>query len=97
MYLQSLQAHSKWKQALRNFLVGDVVLLKDDTVLVHRTWPLALVMKTYPGSDGLIRVVDLRCNGHLCQMVNRLVLLVTTEDAEPHLLPEEDVQVPGVP
>ena len=98
VYLQSLQAHSKWKQASRNLRVGDVVLLKDDALLVRRTWPLALVMKTYPGSNGLIRVVDLRCNDHLYnRAVNRLVLLVPTEDAEPHLLPGEDVQVPGVP
>ena len=81
MYLQLLQAQSKWKQASKNFRVGDVVLLKDDTVLVRRTWPLALVMKTYPGSDRLIHVVDLRCNVHLCnRAVNRLVLLVATED-----------------
>ena len=96
--MQSLQAHSKSKQASRNFRVGDVVLLKDDTLLDSCTWPLALVMKMYPVSDGLIRVVDLRCNDHLYNRpVNRHGLLVPTEDAEPHLQPEEDVQVPGVP
>ena len=74
------------------------ILLKDDTLLVHRTWPLALVMKTYPDCNGLIRVVDHQCNGHLYnRAVNRLVLLVPTEDTEPHLEPAVDVQVPGVP
>ena len=84
--MQSLQANSKSKQASRNFQVGDVVLLKDDTLLDSCTWPLPLVMKMYPVSDGLIRVVDLRCNGHLYyRPVNRHGLLVPTEDAEPHL------------
>ena len=35
-YLQFLQAHHQWKQALRNFRVGDVVLLKDEnSSIVH--------------------------------------------------------------
>ena len=76
--------------------MGDVVLLKDET-LVRRTWPLALVMKTYPCSDGLVRVVDLCCNVRLYnRSVNRLVLLVSSEATELQLLPGEDVQVSGL-
>ncbi len=61
-YLQSLQERTKWSKPSRNFQPGDVVLLKDE-VLKHRGWPLARVLKTYPGDDGLVRAVDLRCQG----------------------------------
>ena len=73
--------------------MGDVVLLKDETLV----WPLALVMKTYPGSDGLVRVVDLRCNGRLYNRpVHRLVLFALSEATEFQLLPGEDVLVSGL-
>ena len=41
---------------------GDVVLLKD---LSFRTqqWPMSKVVRTFPGDEGLVRVVELRCRG----------------------------------
>ena len=54
-YLQSLQARTKWKQPTPNLQVGDVVIIKEDrTFACH--WPLARVIQTYPGQDGLVRV-----------------------------------------
>ncbi len=86
-YLQSLQARSKWQHTSRNFKKGDVVIIKDET-LVHRTWPLARVEQTYPGEDGLVRTVDLICQGKIFRRsTNRLVLLV-----EDQLSPPEYVQ-----
>ena len=35
-YLQSLQVHHKWKKSQRNLRVGDVVLLKDDTLVCRK-------------------------------------------------------------
>ena len=59
-YLKAINAHSKWKTARPNLQVGDVVVVKDDTLRQH-TWPLALVIRTFPGKDKLVRVVDIRC------------------------------------
>lgn len=42
-----------------NFVIGDVALLKEDT-LVSARWPIARVVKTYEGGNGLVRVVDLK-------------------------------------
>ncbi len=73
-YLQHLQGRDKWMCPTRNFQVGDIVLLKDET-LKSRTWPLARVVNTYPGNDQLTRVVDVHCKGKIYRRaINRLVL-----------------------
>ncbi len=75
-YLQSLKARSKWQH---NYSVNDVVLLKDETI-PHRSWPLARVMKTFPGDDGVVRVVEVLCQGRLYKRaVDRLILLVADQ------------------
>ena len=73
---------------------GDVVLLKEQE-LSRRTWPLVKVLKTYPGDDGLNRVVDILCSGQTYRRpIQKLVLLV--EDGErPASSPREDVQASG--
>ena len=42
-----------------NISPGDVVLLQEDGISVGR-WPLGRVQHTYPGSDGLVRAVDVK-------------------------------------
>ena len=42
----------------RNVSVGDIVLMKDNSS--RNTWPLAIVSKTIPSDDGLVRRVILR-------------------------------------
>ena len=54
-YLQQLQALPKWKNASPNLLSGDIVILKEDSPFTCQ-WPLAKVITTYPGRDGLVRV-----------------------------------------
>ena len=61
-YLQSVQAWYKWHKTGPNFKERDVVFLKDQTMGTPH-WPLALVLKTYPRKDGLVRIVDVRCRG----------------------------------
>ncbi len=70
VYLQTLQARQKWLKSTTNLKVGDCVIIKDDTLKKEdvpslRIWPLAIIVKTYPGKDGHVRAVDLRCNGHV--------------------------------
>ncbi len=65
-YLSHLQSRTRWKKAQANtdISVGDIVFLKDDT-LARGRWPLAKIIAVYPGQDGVVRVVDLRCNGSI--------------------------------
>ena len=39
--------------------MGDIVLINDNNVPPEK-WPLAKVIKIYPGSDKLVRVVKLK-------------------------------------
>ncbi|ETE57916.1 infB, partial [Ophiophagus hannah] len=54
-YLSTLQDCHKWKTKELNLEEGDLVLLKDKDV--HRNlWPMGLVHKILPSSDGLVQV-----------------------------------------
>ena len=58
-YLQTLQSRTKWRRTRPNFQKGDVVILKDaKTFSCH--WPIAKILETYPGKDGLVRVALIR-------------------------------------
>ena len=55
-YLQSLQTRQKWTTPMKNIEVGDIVILKDDSV-PRNCWKLARVETTYPDADGYVRKV----------------------------------------
>ena len=75
-YLVTLQRLNKWQHPLRNLEVDDIVLLRDET-LVPSHWPLARVLETHPGSDGLVRVVKVKTSsGTFTRPVNKTVLLL---------------------
>ncbi len=77
-YLQSLHHRTKWTAATSNVKIGDVVFVKDET-LQHRTWPIAKIIKIYPGPDKVVRTVDLLCHGKsITRAVNRLIPCVMT-------------------
>ncbi len=81
-YIQSLVARQRWHFTKRNYCTGDIVLLKDDSFEVTRNWPLAIITDPYPGSDGLVRVVDLRCRGRTYhRSTDRLILLLPEDTA----------------
>ena len=62
----TLQQRSKWNKKMRNLQVNDIVLLKDES---------------NPRNDGLARSVKLKTkNGVLRRPVNKLVLLLPTEE-----------------
>lgn len=58
-YLVTLNKYNKWHYPTRNLVVGDVVLLKEDST-ISTNWPLARVIQVYPGKDGLVRVASVR-------------------------------------
>lgn len=63
-YLSTLQTRRRWPNKRFNLKEGDVVLMKDLQV-ARNDWPMAVVTKTFPSADGLIRKVEIRviCQG----------------------------------
>ena len=55
-YLHTLQTRTKWQKIKPNLKTGDVVIYKPKDNFACR-WPLARVIDTYPGEDGLVRAV----------------------------------------
>ncbi len=78
-YLQSLQARPKWTKRTRDFQEDDIVYVKDE-VLKHRDWPLARIIKTFPGDDGRVRAVDVKCRGNVYRRPTNKLILLFDED-----------------
>ena len=81
-YVASIQERSKWKGVRENFLVNDVVLLKDEN-LPRNQWPLARVAEVFPSDDGLVRRVRLyipTSKSELERPIHKLVRLVGAEE-----------------
>ena len=57
-YHQGLHQRQRWQRTSPNLQPGDLVLLREDnTIPLH--WPTAVIKETYPGKDGIVRVVTL--------------------------------------
>lgn len=65
-YLNLLQNRPKWKDELKNIKEGTLVILRQDNIPPLQ-WPMARVIKLYPGLDGKVRAVDVK-------MANNFVL-----------------------
>ncbi|XP_071095649.1 uncharacterized protein [Haliotis cracherodii] len=58
-WLPGLNPRRKWRTPSRDLCIDDVVLvISPDTP--RGQWPLGRIVKTYPGRDGHVRVVDVR-------------------------------------
>ena len=55
-YLQNLQLRNKWHRPKRNFIVGDVVLLVEES-LPRNQWHLGRIVEAFPDQDKLVRKV----------------------------------------
>ena len=60
-YLPQIGSRQKWYFRNDNLRAGDVVVIDPGTV--RRRWNVGRIEQTYLGSDGLVRVVDVRVNG----------------------------------
>lgn len=58
-YLHSLQIRTKWKSSSENLKAGDIVLLVDEN-LPPIKWLLGVITATIFGTDGKVRVVEVR-------------------------------------
>lgn len=61
-FLPSLQERRKWQRPETNLEKGDIVIVVDDNE-PRCSWPMGLIVATYPGTDGLVRKVRVRVNG----------------------------------
>ena len=69
-----------------NWIKGDVVLCRDAQEFSSPNWQLARVTQTHPGTDGKVRVVNIKMNGKELQCpVNKLVRLPEIEQVVPHV------------
>ena len=79
-YVDILRRFSKWHFPSRNLQVNDIVLLQDDNLVPIR-WPLGRVVKTYPGKDSLVRVVDVKTShGVYKRPITKIALLLANEN-----------------
>ncbi|KAI5755226.1 hypothetical protein M8J77_015196 [Diaphorina citri] len=59
-YLSTLQVRNKWDKQNNTISVGTVVLIKQDSFISPLQWLLGKVTKIFPGSDGVIRVAEVK-------------------------------------
>lgn len=61
-YVANLQKRPKWNEIESNLKEGELVLVMDEINPPLR-WPLGRITKTYPGADGLVRVLKVEMKG----------------------------------
>ena len=74
-YLRGLQMRQKWHSMRRNLVVGDLVLVAEESA--HRgKWPLGRIERVLTRSDGLVRCADVRTSaGVVTRPIVKLCLL----------------------
>ena len=81
-----LLLRSKWFRARSNLHVGDYVIILDPGLkgksAPRGLWEHAIVAKTFPGKDNLVRKVELRLSGqrYLMRPIHKLCLIATSEE-----------------
>lgn len=79
-YLLGLIRRTKWDGVNRNTKVGDIVIVKSENE-PPSSWWLARVKETYPGRDGLVRIVKVSYNGKdYKRPITKLGLLIPIEE-----------------
>lgn len=75
-YLNLLQNRPKWRDNISNVKLGNLVILKEDNT-PPMSWPMARIVKLFPGHDGKIRAVEVRTsNGKIhSRAINKICLL----------------------
>ena len=59
-YLPEQTKRAKWRERTSNFTNGELVVLSDELSKKRGKWCLARIIQTLPGSDGVVRTVELR-------------------------------------
>ena len=78
-YLPTLQVRQKWFRPRRNFAIGDIVLVRYQT-MPRNYWPLGKVIEVNSGRGGLVRSVKVKSKGRiLTRPVDKLCMLEQVE------------------
>lgn len=78
-YLLGLQQRQKWFKERWNVRIGDVVLMVNENI-ARCHWPLARVVQTKVGKDGLVRMVTVKRGGKdYDRPLSKLVLILEEE------------------
>lgn len=73
------QERQRWTMPRRNFYVGDMVLIVDDTA-PRNSWPLGRSVEVVPDKKGLVRQVKVKTKtNELCRPVTKLWVLQESE------------------
>lgn len=74
-YLTTLQERKKWRREKENVKVGQLVLIRDET-LPPAQWKLGRIIELFPGRDGLVRNVLIKtAKGELKRPVQKICIL----------------------
>ncbi|GFW80455.1 integrase catalytic domain-containing protein [Trichonephila clavipes] len=74
-YLTHLQTRAKWSVQNPNLMENQLVLLKDPNTK-PLDWPMGRILEVFPGSDGLVRVVNVKTStGILKRAITKVVPL----------------------
>lgn len=78
-YLPQLQERQKWTSTKRNFLVGDIVLIVDETA-PRNSWVMGRVVQTFPDRKGLVRRLQIKTKTNLLHRpITKVCLLQEAE------------------
>lgn len=86
-YVHSLQARKKWKLEQPNVQIGQIVLVSEDDEPVT-CWALGKIVKTHPGSDGLVRAVDVLSRSKILSRPIHKLSLLPIEDNKQDTIPK---------
>lgn len=78
-YLPTLQPRQKWRKEIRDYKMGQLVIIKDEN-LPPAQWLLGRIIELIKGSDDLVRSVKLRTSsGQLSRLVQKICVLPISE------------------
>ncbi|XP_067667337.1 uncharacterized protein [Haliotis asinina] len=81
-WLPSIQTRKKWFSPSRDLQVDDVVTIISPEA-PRGTWKLGIITRTYPGTDGHVRVVDIKTDkGIITRPVTKVCPLEWTDGRE---------------
>ncbi|XP_055854499.1 uncharacterized protein LOC129918153 [Episyrphus balteatus] len=79
-YLKELQKRYKWKYSKRDIALNDLVVIREENVSCNE-WLLGRIVKLYTGSDGRVRVADVKTQkGILKRPIVKLCILLRDEE-----------------
>ena len=81
-YPRTLINRRKWNERRDNIALDDIVLIVD-TFLPRGQWPMGRVVKLYPDSVGVVRIVDVKSStGVLKRPISKLCVIVKADRKE---------------